>query len=84
MQEKVKDFVYLDTQRYMSLDNLKVFFGGILIIPFFMVVMGVASIQVYGVSWKTLFPIVSIATWSFLYWVFVLSIKSKQVKKHLH
>lgn len=81
MREKVKNLIYLDTQRYMSIDNLMAFYWGILIIPFFMIVMGVASIQVSGVSWKTLFPIVSTIVWSFIYWLFVLIIKSNHVKK---
>ena len=81
MREKVKNLIYLDTQRYMSIDNLTAFYWGILIIPFFMIVMGVVSIQVSGVSWKTLFPIVSTIVWSFIYWLFVLIIKSNHVKK---
>lgn len=81
MREKVKNLIYLDTQRYMSIDNLMAFYWSILIIPFFMIVMGVASIQVSGVSWKTLFPIVSTIVWSFIYWLFVLIIKSNHVKK---
>ena len=48
MREKVKNLIYLDTQRYMSIDNLTAFYWGILIIPFFMIVMGVVSIQVSG------------------------------------
>ena len=81
MREKVKNLIYLDTQRYMSIDNLKAFYWCILIIPVSTVVMGVASIQVSGVSWKTLFPIVSTIVWSFIYWLFVLIIKSNHVKK---
>ena len=81
MREKVCDFIYLDSERYMSLNNLKVFYWGAIIIPFCMIVMGVVSIRLIGVSWKSLFPLVSIATWSLMYWVFVLTIQSKRTKK---
>ena len=83
MENKVRDFVYLDTNRYMSLDNLRVFYWGIIIIPFFMVVVGIVAIKLNGINWKSLFPLVSIAVWSLLYWIFVLTVQSKRTKKHL-
>ena len=81
MENKVRDFVYLDTNRYMSLDNLRVFYWGIIIIPFFMVVVGIVAIKLNGINWKSLFPLVSIAVWSLLYWIFVLTVQSKRTKK---
>lgn len=81
MKEKVRDFIYLDTRRYMSLDSLRVFYWGIFIIPFCMFVMGIVSINLNGNNWKSLFPIVSIVIWSLLYWTFVLTIQSKRTKK---
>ncbi len=81
MREKVRDLIYLNTKRYMSLDNLRVLYWAIIIIPFSMVVMSAASIHMTGVSWRTLFPLVSIAVWSLLYWIFVLTIQSKKIKK---
>lgn len=81
MREKVLDLVYLDTKRYASLANLRVFYWGITIIPFFMIVMGIVSISMTGINWRSLFPLVSIAVWSLLYWIFVLTIQSKRTKK---
>ncbi len=81
MREKVRDLIYLDTERYTSLDNLRVFYWGIIILPFFMVLIGIISIKMIGVCWRSLFPIVSIAVWSVLYWIFVLTIQSKKTKK---
>lgn len=81
MREKVRDLIYLDTKRYVSLDKLRVVYWRIIIIPFFMVVMGIASINMTGVNWKSLFPFVSLAIWSLLYWIFVLTIQSKRTRK---
>lgn len=73
MEKKVRDLVYLDSKRYISLDSLRTFYWGIIIIPFMMVVMGIAG--------ESAFPIISIAIWSLLYWTFVLVIQSKRTKK---
>ena len=73
MEEKVRNFIYLDTKRYISLSFLKVFYWKVLIIPIIMIVMGIAG--------KSLFPLVSIAVWSLLWWIFVLILQSKRVKK---
>jgi len=81
MREKICDFVYLDTKNYISLKLLKVFYWGIFIIPFLMVVIGIVSIKMAGVSWKSLFPLVSIGIWSLLYWTFVLILQSRHIKK---
>lgn len=81
MRENAHDLVYLDTQRYMSLANLKAFYWGIIIIPIMMVVLGIATINTNGVSWKALFPLISITIWSFLYWIFVLKIQRKKTNK---
>lgn len=73
MEEKVRNFIYLDTKRYISLSFLKAFYWKVLIIPIIMIVMGIAG--------KSLFPLVSIAVWSLLWWIFVLILQSKRVKK---
>ncbi len=73
MEEKVRDFVYLDTKRYVSIESLRLFYWAIFIIPFMMVVMGIVG--------KSAFPLVSIAVWSVLYSTFVLVLQSKRVKK---
>ena len=73
MEEKVRNFIYLDTKRYISLSFLKVFYWKVLIIPIIMIIMGIAG--------KSLFPLVSIAVWSLLWWIFVLILQSKRVKK---
>lgn len=81
MREKVRDLIYLDTKRYTSLENLRVFYWAIAIIPFFMMVISIVSINKAGINWKSLFPIVSFSVWSLFYWMFVLAIQSKHTKK---
>lgn len=73
MENKVRDFVYLDTKGYISLESIKVLYWATLILPFMMFVMGIAG--------KSLFPILSVATYSLIYWTFVAVIQSKHVKK---
>lgn len=81
MRAKVRDFIYLNTKRYVSLDMLRVVYWRIIIFPFLMLIMGIASINMTGVNWKSLFPFVSLAIWSLLYWVLVLIIQSKRTRK---
>ena len=81
MKNNARDLIYLDTQRYMSLDNLRVFYWGIIIIPIIMVTMGIAAIHTVGVNLISLFPLISIGLWSLFYWLFVLIIQSPKVKK---
>ena len=81
MREKARKFVYAKAGNYISYDFLKVFYWCIFIIPFLMIVMSTYLINLEGVSGKALFPIVSIAIWSFLYWGLVLIIKNRHVKK---
>lgn len=81
MRERARDFIYLHTKRYMSLDNLRVFYWAILIIPFSMVVLGSAAIKMTGVGWRSLFPLVSIAIWSLLYWALVFVLQNRKTKK---
>lgn len=80
MREKARKFVYTNTGNYISYDFLKVFYWYIFIIPFFMIVMGTYLINLEGVSSKALFPIVSIAIWSLLYWGLVFTIKNRHIK----
>ena len=81
MREKIRDFIYLNTKRYVSLTNLKLFYFASLIIPFIMTVAGIAAIKTNGISSRSLFPLVAIGVWSLLYWIFVLVLQSKRVKK---
>ena len=81
MREKALDLIYLDTKRYISLNSLRVFYWAIIIIPFMIVVWGVASINMIGLTCKSLFPLISIVVWSSLYWIFVLTIQSSKTKK---
>ena len=81
MRKKARDLIYLNTKRYISLDSLIVFYWACILLPLIMVVFGIAAIKTYGVNWKSLFPLVSIATWSLVYWGFVLTIRSKRTKK---
>lgn len=84
MRKKVYDFVYLNTGNYISYGFLQNFYWYIFIIPFSMAVMSIALIHINGVSWKTLFPLVSITVWSILYWAFVLTIKSRHDKGYFN
>lgn len=81
MKNNACDLIYLDTQRYMSLDNLRVFYWAIIIIPIIMVTWGIAAINTVGVNLRSLFPLISIGLWSLFYWLFVLIIQSPKVKK---
>lgn len=81
IKDNARDLIYLDTRRYMSLDNLRVFYWAIIIIPIIMVTWGIAAINTVGVNLRSLFPLISIGIWSLLYWLFVLIIQSPKVKK---
>jgi len=80
MREKALDLIYLNTKRYISIKSLQIFYWAI-IIPLIIVVFGLAAINTIGVNWKSLFPLISIGTWSLLYWTFVLTIQSNRAKK---
>ena len=81
MKKNACDLIYLDTQRYTSLRNLKIIYWAIIIIPLSMAVIGIAAINTVGVNWKSLFPLVSIGIWSLLYWLLVLILQCRKVKK---
>lgn len=81
MRKKARDLIYLNTQRYISLDSLIVFYWACILLPLVMVIFGIGAIKTYGVNWKSLFPLASIAIWSLLYWSFVLTVRSKRTKK---
>lgn len=81
MKNNARDLIYLDTKRYMSLDNLRVFYWAIIIIPIIMVTWGIAAINIVGVNLRSLFPLISIGIWSLFYWLFVLIIQGPKVKK---
>ncbi len=81
MDKKVKNLIYLDTNRYISLSSLKTFYWASIILPIMMIVMGVVSIKLNGVNWKSIFPLASVFIWSLLYWIFIFIIQSKKTKK---
>lgn len=81
MREKTRKLVYLNQGNYISYNFLKNFYWYIIIIPFFMVVMGVYLLNQNGMNGKSLFLLISIATWTILYWALVLLIKNKRIKK---
>lgn len=83
MRENVRDLIYLDSKRYISIQRLRVLFWAISIIPFIMITWGIVAINTIGLNWMSLFPLISIAVWSILYWTFVLTIQRKKTKKHL-
>ncbi len=78
MKEKAKDLIYLDSNRYISIQSLRVLYLAIIIIPFTMVIWGAVAIHTVGVNFKSLLPIISIAIWSLLYWTFVLIIQNRK------
>ncbi len=80
MREKVKELIYLDTNRYISINSLRIFYWAIIIIPLIMVVFGIAAINTIGVNWRSLFPLISIGIWSLLYWTFVLTVQGRKKK----
>ena len=81
MNEKVRDLIYLDSKRYVSIQNLRVFYWAISIIPLIMITWGIVAINTIGLNWRSLFPLISIVVWSLLYWTFVLTIQGKKTKK---
>lgn len=81
MREKARDLIYLDTKRYISLNSLRAFYKAIIIFPLIVAGWGVVAINMSGITWKSLFPLISIAIWNLLYWIFVLTIQSRKTKK---
>ena len=80
MKEKACDLIYLNTKRYISLATLKTFYWSIIFLPIIMVAKSVATIKANGISWETLFPVISFAVWSFMYWAFVRKVQSTNTK----
>ena len=81
MKEKVYNFIYLNSNRYLSLHCLQTFYWAIIIFPLTMIAWGIAAIRFIGVNGKSLFPLVSAIVWSSVYWIFVLTVKSKRTPK---
>lgn len=81
MKENVRDLIYLDSKRYISIQSLRVLYWAILIIPLTMMIWGIVAINTIGLNWMSLFPLISVAVWSLLYWTFVLTIQSNKTKK---
>lgn len=81
MKENVRDLIYLDSKRYISIQSLRVLYWASSIIPFTMIIWGIVAINTIGINWMSLFPLISIAVWSLLYWTFVLTIQRKKTKK---
>ncbi|MBQ7170830.1 MAG: hypothetical protein IJR89_00980 [Clostridia bacterium] len=80
MKEKVRDLIYLDSKRYLSIQSLRVLYWAISILPFIMIIWGGATINTIGLNWISLFPLISVAVWSFLYWTFVFSVQGRKTK----
>ena len=81
MQGNVRDLIYLDSKRYISIQSLRVLYWAISIIPFIMIIWGIVAINNIGINWVSLFPLISIAVWSLFYWTFVLTIQGTKIKK---
>ena len=80
MKENVRDLIYLDSKRYISIQSLRVLYWAISIIPIIMLIWGIVAIKTIGLNWLSLFPLISIAVWSLLYWTFVLTVQEKKKK----
>ena len=80
MKENVRDLIYLDPKRYISIQSLRVLYWAISIIPIIMLIWGIVAIKTIGLNWMSLFPLISIAVWSLLYWTFVLTVQGKKKK----
>lgn len=80
MKENVRDLIYLDPKRYISIQSLRVLYWAISIIPIIMLIWGIVAIKTIGLNWMSLFPLISIAVWSLLYWTFVLTVQRKKKK----
>lgn len=74
MRDNIQDFVYLNSKNYVSLKFLKAFFWATSMILFIMVVMGVVG--------KSLFVLTFTIVWVFLYWMLVLLLHSRYIKKN--
>ena len=81
MNEKVRDLIYLDSKRYISIQSLRVLYWAISIIPLIMITWGIVAINTIGINWRSLFPLISITVWSLLYWTLVLTVQRKKSKK---
>ena len=81
MREKVKNFIYLDTNSYISIESLRIFYWATIMIPLILTVLGIAAINTIGVNFISLFPLISIGIWTLLYWIFVLILQSRKTKK---
>ena len=80
MKENVRDLIYLDSKRYISIRSLHVLYWAISIIPFIMIIWGIVAINTIGLNWMSLFPLISIAVWSLLYWTFVFTVQGRKTK----
>lgn len=80
MKENVRDLIYLDSKRYISIQSLRVLYWAISIIPIIMLIWGIVAIKTIGLNWMSLFPLISIVAWSLLYWTFVLTVQGKKKK----
>lgn len=80
MKENVRDLIYLDSKRYISIQSLRVLYWAISIIPFIMIIWGIVAINTIGLNWMSSFPLISIAVWSLLYWTFVLAVQGRKTK----
>ena len=81
MREKALKLVHLNSGNYITYSFLKRFYWYVLIIPFFILIIGIHLLSLNGISLKSLFPIVSIILWSIAYWAMVWIIKSNCTKK---
>ena len=81
MREKALTFVHFNSESYISYTFLKRFFWYILIIPFFVLIIGFNLLDRNGITLKSLFPIISIILWTIAYWIMVGMIKSNFIKK---
>ncbi len=81
MKEKVRDFIYLGTDRYISFAELRTLYWKLLFVPAIIAALGILALYFAGISYRSLIPLCSIVIWSWLYWKFVAKIKSDKTPK---
>ncbi len=73
MNKNIQDFINIDTNKYISLKSIKMFYWSVSIIWLVFIVFGFVG--------KMLFPLIFAALWSFVYWTLVAVLQSQKITK---
>ncbi|MBQ2733225.1 MAG: hypothetical protein IJF74_03625 [Clostridia bacterium] len=74
MREKACSLVYLNAENYISFYGLRMFYRWSFLVHFMFVVTGIHAINMFGVTWRTLFPIFAAVIWCLFYLVFICKV----------